>query len=79
MIKALTLTLFLVSTLALFADDSAVFKLTANNFKSSVLESDEFWLVEFYGKRVTTQLPGVDTARGLLLSTKKLPKFWTEL
>lgn len=38
-----------VSTFALFKDDSAVFRLTANNFKSTVLDSDEFWLVEFYG------------------------------
>lgn len=41
--------LLVVSTLCLFSDDSAVYKLTANNFKSTVLEGDEFWLVEFYG------------------------------
>ena len=38
-----------VSTFALFSDDSAVFKLTAKNFKTEVVNSDEFWLVEFYG------------------------------
>jgi hypothetical protein len=41
--------LLLVSTLALFDNDSPVFKLTESNFKKSVLESDEFWFVEFYG------------------------------
>jgi hypothetical protein len=38
----------------LFKDDSAVVKLTKNNFKSSVLESDELWLVEFYGMQLIT-------------------------
>ncbi len=41
----LLLFLLVVSSLALFSDDSAVFKLTANNFQSTVLDSDEFWLV----------------------------------
>ena len=50
MTKQLLVTLLCVSsTLALFADDSAVFKLTASNFKDQVINSDEFWLVEFYG------------------------------
>jgi hypothetical protein len=48
--KNLLVCLFLVvSTFSLFKDDSAVFKLTVDNFKNTVLESDEFWLVEFYG------------------------------
>ena len=38
-----------VSAFSLFKDDSAVFKLTVNNFKNTVLESDQFWMVEFYG------------------------------
>lgn len=41
---------FITYALALYHDDSPVFKLTEKNFKSSVLESDEFWFVEFYGK-----------------------------
>ena len=41
--------LCLVSTLALFKDDSTVVKLTAKNFKDLVINSDDFWLVEFYG------------------------------
>ena len=41
--------LLVASTLALYAEDSAVFKLTAPNFESMVLNSDEFWMVEFYG------------------------------
>ena len=36
-------------TVALYADDSAVFKLTEGNFKKEVLETDDIWLVEFYG------------------------------
>lgn len=48
--KSLIIVLLLVvSCLSLFADDSAVLKLTAKNFEREVLESDEFWLVEFYG------------------------------
>ncbi len=48
------LVLFSVITIAscLFSDDSAVTKLTARNFKDLVLESNEMWLVEFYGKKV---------------------------
>lgn len=44
--------LLLVATpsLALYdAEDSAVYKLTEKNFGPQVLESEEFWLVEFYG------------------------------
>lgn len=40
------------SVLALYGDDSAVVRLTAKNFKDLVINSDEFWLVEFYGKSV---------------------------
>lgn len=47
--KIILFLLLVVSTMALFKDDSAVFKLTAKNFQSTVLDSDEFWLVEFYG------------------------------
>jgi hypothetical protein len=43
--KILLLCLFVVSGFALFRDDSAVFKLTAKNIQSTVLDSDEFWLV----------------------------------
>jgi len=43
--QSIIVALLLVSTLTLFSDDSAVFKLTTKNFKSAVLESDEFWLV----------------------------------
>lgn len=46
MITKIIVALLLVgSTLALFNADSAVFKLTESNFKSTVLDSDEFWLV----------------------------------
>jgi len=44
-IKLLVALLCIGSTLALFADDSAVFKLTASNFKDQVVNSDDFWLV----------------------------------
>jgi hypothetical protein len=51
MAKSLLLVfLLVVSTLSLFADDSAVFKLTAKNFQDEVLDSEDFWLVEFYGR-----------------------------
>jgi hypothetical protein len=36
----LLLSLLLVSALCLFKDDSAVFKLTAKNFQSTVVDSD---------------------------------------
>lgn len=39
-LKGLVTLLLLGSALGLFADDSTVFKLTAGNFKSSVLDSD---------------------------------------
>jgi hypothetical protein len=39
-LKALVTLLLLASAMALFAADSTVFKLTAGNFKSSVLDSD---------------------------------------
>lgn len=51
--KILVSLLLLGSGFALFSADSAVFKLTESNFKSTVLDSDEFWLVEFYGKNTT--------------------------
>jgi hypothetical protein len=38
--QILILLLCLGSTLALFSDDSAVFKLTAKNFKEQVINSD---------------------------------------
>lgn len=50
MTKQIFIALLLVaSSLALFSDDSAVFRLTAKNFKEEVVNSDDFWLVEFYG------------------------------
>jgi hypothetical protein len=52
--KLILLLLLVISTFALFKDDSAVFKLTAKNFEAEVLDSDEFWLVEFYGISWTT-------------------------
>lgn len=45
MTKTILLFLLVVSAFSLFKDDSAVFKLTAKNFQSTVLDSDEFWLV----------------------------------
>lgn len=53
--------LLLASTLALFDNDSPVFKLTESNFKKSVLESDEFWFVEFYGNQSNNYSPMVWT------------------
>jgi hypothetical protein len=53
--------LMLASTLALFDNDSPVFKLTESNFKKSVLESDEFWFVEFYGNQSNNYSPMVWT------------------
>ena len=41
--------LLLVIGQSLYDDNSPVLKLTEKNFKESVLMSDEFWLVEFYG------------------------------
>jgi hypothetical protein len=75
--KLFLLLLFVVSTLALFNDDSAVFKLTAKNFQSSVVDSDEFWLVEFYGNSRIIQPPGAATAKILPPNTRKPLKFWT--
>jgi hypothetical protein len=72
--KQILLFLCMASALALFSDDSAVFKLTAANFKEQVINSEDFWLVEFYGTSIFTQLPGADTARGRLLSSKKPQK-----
>ncbi len=71
--------LLVVSTVALFKDDSAVFKLTAKNFQSTVVDSDEFWLVEFYGKSRLIKPLGAVTARNLLLNMRKLLRFWMEL
>jgi hypothetical protein len=48
--ELLVVLLCLSSAFALFKDDSAVFRLTAKNFKEEVVNSDEFWLVEFYGR-----------------------------
>lgn len=47
--KLVIFTLLVVSAFTLFEEGSPVFRLTASNFKSSVLESDEPWLIEFYG------------------------------
>lgn len=44
------LTILFGLSLCLFDDNSAVVKLTEKNFKSLVLDSEELWLVEFYGK-----------------------------
>lgn len=48
--KALVVGLFIAlsSVSAFYENDSKVFTLTADNFESTVLESDELWLVEFY-------------------------------
>lgn len=79
MTKQLLLALLCIgSTLALFADDSAVFKLTASNFKDQVINSDEFWLVEFYGTHSLSQLPGADIAKDRLPSSRRLPRYWME-
>lgn len=49
MTRILVALLLLGSALAMYENDSPVFKLTEANFKKSVLDSDEFWFVEFYG------------------------------
>ena len=51
--KLLLLAVLLVATTCLFKDSGAVVKLTKKNFNPLVLESDELWLVEFYGKSRT--------------------------
>lgn len=48
--KLFILALLVIGTLCLFESGSPVFKLTASNFKSQVLDSDEPWLIEFYGR-----------------------------
>jgi len=68
-----------ISVLALYGDDSAVVRLTAKNFKDLVINSDEFWLVEFYGKNVNRQRLGVVTANTSNLTTKKQQRYSTEL
>jgi len=35
-------------TFALYSDDDDVVELTPENFESKVINSDNFWLVEFY-------------------------------
>ena len=67
--------LCLSSALALFSDDSTVVKLTASNFKDLVLNSDDFWLVEFYGISRYIKRPGAVIANDLPLSLKKQLKF----
>ena len=73
--QTLIITLLLASTFALFSDDSAVFKLTAKNFKDLVVNSDDFWLVEFYGNSRLMQLLGVVIVNDQLLNSKKQPKY----
>jgi hypothetical protein len=72
------LALLVVSTVALFKDDSVVFKLTAKNFQSTVVDSDEFWLVEFYGKSRVIKPLGAVTARVPPLSMRRPLKSWME-
>lgn len=42
------LAILIVSSMAFYEEGSDVVKLTAANFKEQVLDSDDFWLVEFY-------------------------------
>lgn len=44
----LVLTLMITSTLCLYDADSKVVKLTKDNFKTLVLDSNEPWMVEFF-------------------------------
>lgn len=55
----------------LFSDTSAVIKLNSENFDRLVLESDEVWMVEFFGNAIITQPLGVDTVRDLQPISKK--------
>ena len=71
----LVFVLCLASAVALFSDDSAVFRLTANNFKDEVVNSDEFWLVEFYGISRLIKLLGVDIVSHQLLNSRKQLKY----
>jgi len=41
--------LLCASTLALYDGSSKVVQLTAKNFNDLVIQSDDLWLVEFYG------------------------------
>lgn len=78
MIKTLVVCLLFASTLCLFSEDSAVVKLTESNFKSLVLESEELWLVEFYGKYLLIQPLGVDTVKVRPHKYKKQPRSYKE-
>jgi len=50
--RDLVLTLFIALSItavtAFYENDSRVVTLTSDNFESSVVQSDELWLVEFY-------------------------------
>jgi protein disulfide-isomerase A6 len=60
-----------VSALALYSHDSAVITLTANNFKDLVINSHEFWLVEFYVNACLIQPPWCGHSKHLKPDYKK--------
>lgn len=37
---------------SLYGSNSKVIKLTASNFREKVLNSNQLWFVEFYGKKI---------------------------
>lgn len=73
--KLILLMVLVGVTLSLFESGSPVFKLTADNFKSEVLQSDRPWLVEFYGNYDCIQLHGADIASDQPQSLKRQHKF----
>jgi hypothetical protein len=49
---SLILILSISFTSALYDSKSDVIKLTSNNFQKDVVNSNDLWLVEFYGKHI---------------------------
>ena len=72
----LLFSLFLTVSSSLYSAGSNVVVLNSSNFQKEVIDSDNIWLIEFYGKIVFLifQLLGVDIAKALYLNGKKLQR-----
>ena len=70
----LLFSLLLTVSNSLYSAGSNVVILNSSNFQKEVINSDNIWLIEFYGKIVFLifQLLGVDIAKALYLNGKKL-------
>jgi hypothetical protein len=77
--KILIAALFVASVACLYKEKGSVVLLNETNFKTLVLDSDDLWLVEFYGKFWLTQLHGADIASHLRLIGRRLPRILKEL